>query len=674
MDWLDEFDIAYAKNNPQLDDYAPVLQGEVTKTSAKLQEDKAAFGAPKSNTVDWLAEFDSTYTPSSKNIKPKTTAEKIQAIKEEKIPSIGRTPLDIAEGAASVLTGMVGSSVGGLRGLYTGLSGGSLDEITKDIQETQQALTYQPSTEAGQKVVQFAGSPIEYASKGVGKVGGVIGKQFGNESAGEAIGEASVPIAATLMLGSSALQGAKTAQVPEVPNIPVLSSVIKGARDVLRTKSKLGKEQLAQEYLQKMTTPAEASKIVTALEQGKEIVPNSPVTSADAIAQANRATIISGNPDRFGAQYVAIQEGLSKVPETSADLVKIKLQQEYARNKILETEAGSDVVYSTAEAIRKQNANRNYSPLNGEKLVADSELANLLNRPSMEVATSIAQNLAKEKGETFQLAKSFPEQIVEKYNPLTMMKEKVVIPEQFAEFNTQSLQYMKLALDKMVAKPAEYGITSAQVSAIAKTRANLINWLEKKSPIYEQANKAYAIDSVPLQQMDLWRLLKEKYQAPTGKESPGVYLRMLRDETKAIKEATGWTKSSSFKDIFDTRQSALANRLATEMENNLVKDRMASEITTPNLGTPTKGIEPTLPNMLMREAMVANFILKTLAQKANVDVNIAAARILADPVLLTNTLKQVTAPHRPTMLKFFRDIAGNKNTVGLGMVTSQQQE
>ena len=671
MDWLDEFDINYAKSNPQLDDYAPTLGGELSKTTAKFKDNPEAMGAPKSaKGKDWLAEFDASYSPKQKQ--KQTDKDEILAMTR-----IGDTPKALLEGGASLLTGLVGSAAGGLRGLYTGATGGDLNQIVANIQETQNALTYQPTTEKGQKVVEFAAAPIEYGAKGAGYVGEKLGRVVGGEQgaiAGESIGQASVPIAATLLMGRSGLKAAENVQAPGAPNIPVVSSVVKGIKDVVKTKSAAGKYALAQEYLQKMTTPAEASKIITALEQGKEIVPNSPVTAADAIAQANRATLISGRPDRFGSQYVSLQEGLSKLPETSAELVKLKLQQEYARNKVLETEAGSDVVYSKAADIRKANANKNYSTLNGEKLVADSELSNLLNRPSMEVATSIAQSLAKEKGETFQLAKSIPEQVVEKYNPLTMTKDKVVIPEQFAEYNAQSLQYMKLALDKMIAKPAEYGITSAQKSAISKTRASLINWLENKSAVYENANKAYAIDSVPLQQMDLWRLLKDKYQAPTGKESPGVYLRLLRDETKAVKEATGWTKSSSFNDIFDTRQSVLANRLATEMENNVVKTRMAGEVTNPNVGSPTAGIEPTLPNMLMREAMVANFILKNLAQKANVDVNIAAARILADPQLLANTLKQVTAPHRPTLLKFFKEAAANKNTLTLSAVTANQQQ
>lgn len=577
---------------------------------------------------------------------------------------------DLLSAVGTVGSGLLGSIPAGYAGLYQLLTGKGSEEASNSVTSIQNSLTNVPRSQRAGEIVEVAAAPVELGAEAVGYVGEKIGGAINDEQgaiAGRAIGEAAVPMAAVAFGGLGGLKAVKGAEV----KIPLVSGIVDGIKNVARTKSPAGIKKLAEDYLKKQTTPKEAVVLVEALESGREIVPYSPVTSADAITQANQATIISGNPKRFGGQYVALQEGLSKLPETSAELVTIKLQQEFARNKILETEAGTTAQMNSAVNLRKVNADKNYSPLMAEKLVADSELSALLNKPSMEIAFDLARKLAKEKGTTFEIAKYIPETTKEVYNPLTQGKSKVTTPEQFAEFSGDGLQTVKLALDKMIAKPQEYAITTAEVAAIKVTRASLISWFEKNSATYARANKQYAIDSLPINQMNLWGVLRDKFQAPTGKESPGVYMRMLRDESKAIKEATGYKSQMSFEDIFDTRQSALANRLAVEMENTLLRDRMASEVSSGALGSPTLGIEPTLPNMLMRETMVANFFLRNLAAEANVPVNIVAAQILADKAVLANILKQVKPDKRAGLTKTFIKIAKSRNT--MAVVSGQEQ-
>ena len=114
----------------------------------------------------------------------------------------------IAEAGANLVTGMGSSAVGGINGLNTLLGGGSLDDATKRIQETQQKYTYQPRTAEGVTSAHIAAAPLELAGN-VGKyVGGNAGEALGNRDAGEAIGESTPAVLATLLGGRAALKAA----------------------------------------------------------------------------------------------------------------------------------------------------------------------------------------------------------------------------------------------------------------------------------------------------------------------------------------------------------------------------------------------------------------------------------------------------------------------------------
>jgi hypothetical protein len=613
----------------------------------------------------------------------------------EKIEKAVKTPflntVGIGEAALQMGTGMGASVVGGIRGLFNPATAKGIEQASEDVKSTQQALTYQPRTQQGRTISNILSAPTEYATKIAGvagkeiQKGGEFGRFFGNTSQGlegEAIGEAAVPIAGMLYGGRGAIKSVATTpfKKPVMPSmdVPIISDAVKGIRDVARSRTEIGRQKLATEYLQSLTTPDEAVKITKALEtRGNPIVPNSPVTSAEAIARANRQLELLGRPERFGGQYVTLQEGLSKVPETTATLNTIKLLQEKARSDVLNKGAGTELAYKAQEAIRKANANseKGYGAIKDFVVQSDKDINLLMTRPSMIKALEVAENLAKEKGDIFKFGKDIPEQTIASSMldangaPLS----KITIPAQLAKYPIESLQYTKMALDKMIKKPKDYGIEAMDRSAMLETRNQLLNWIESKSDLYKKANALYAIDTLPLNQMDLWRALQEKFVTPSGKEAPGSYLKALRDENKLISQNTG-SSATELKSIFNEKQSSLAARLASEFESELLKKRMAGEVSIPGIGRAAEGLEPKLPNMLMRETMVANFLIRQLAKNANVDVNIAAAKILKDPKMLASVLKQVKPEHRTQILKEIKNNAGSAAVVGISNMEQEQQQ
>lgn len=614
----------------------------ITAPDGQEYEIEAPEGATEAQA---LAYFQQNWKPETKKAK---SLSEMMPTPAETGAAMTRGARGLAEAGAQMLTGIPAAAIGGLRGLGGLATGESGEEATAAAQALQRGLTYEPRLEEGQIAAEIAAMPMELAGKAAGWAGSQseIARLLGPkaQAAAETIGEVTPAIAGTLYGGRAALRGAEVKPPTIVPQ---------AIKDVARTRTKAGQIKLAEEYLKKMTTPEEAAKVVSALERrGEPIVPGSPVTSADAIARANREMALKGQPERFGGQYVALQEGLSAVPETTAGLRTVQLQQEAARAGILQRGAGTEAQRLALEQTRRANAAANYQKLAESKAVVEvSKTANLIDR--------------------IKSAKPGNKALVSSMDDVksSLVEIDPVTGSHTLRTNPGQLQSSIENINNLLAQKENVPVRR-QLMVVKKSLENQINKVES---IQGQATKQYAIDSLPLNQMDLWSAMKDKFISPTGKEAPGSYLRALRDETKLIKEATGFKRGTGVDKIFNKEQSALAARLAAEMEMEIVKKRMASEVNLPGVGKAAQAIEPQLPNMLMRETMVANFILRTLAKNANVDVNIAAANILKDPKALAGVLKQVKVDNRPGVLKAIRKASTSKGAAITGTALMEEE-
>lgn len=116
--------------------------------------------------------------------------------------------LAIPEAIANIGTGLGASAVAGFRGAGSLLSGDSLDEAARKIEETQNKYTYQPRSSEGKTLAHIAALPVEYATKGaqyaLGGVGELVNGQEGR-NVGELIGGIGVPAIATILGGRAAI-------------------------------------------------------------------------------------------------------------------------------------------------------------------------------------------------------------------------------------------------------------------------------------------------------------------------------------------------------------------------------------------------------------------------------------------------------------------------------------
>lgn len=153
-----------------------------------------------------LAQLAATLSPSAPS--PLKQAAQAAFTKAQNAPVIG--PVGMLEAGANLVSGGAASALGGLAGLVGTMLPGPEGQGADIVRRVQEAGTYQPRTEAGKAAVEAVSAPMELGSQALGAAGGYVGKQLGNEAAGQAIGEATLPVAATLMGARAPLKSIAT--------------------------------------------------------------------------------------------------------------------------------------------------------------------------------------------------------------------------------------------------------------------------------------------------------------------------------------------------------------------------------------------------------------------------------------------------------------------------------
>jgi hypothetical protein len=168
----------------------------------------------------------------------------------------------------------------------------------------------------------------------------------------------------------------------------------------------------------------------------------------------------------------------------------------------------------------------------------------LLNRPSMRVAVREAKNIAAETGETA--------------TPMS------------------ALHNVKLALDKIVSKPEDYGLGGAQKAAIAKTRQQFIDELSMNLD-YARARADFAAQSVPINKMQVAQeILKSATEPLTeGATRAGVFARAVEEAPKTIKKATGQQFFTKLEDVLSPEEMEVVNSVRDEFRRTKLADEQA---------------------------------------------------------------------------------------------------
>lgn len=522
----------------------------------------------------------------------------------------------LAMGAASPLIGaaQLGAKAGDWINEQMGVQPMVSPLITKQLQE------YEAAKQRGMKAAGTEGydwmgllgnlapstAITSHVTKALPQATGALGKIGVGAAQGGAIG-ATTPTADPNFWPSKAIQtGGGAAVGGAVPLVgaagETVSNVTSPLLDLVR---KSGPANILNRYHRQIIGEQNLPPIKRALRGTTQLVRGSKPTAAEALAG-----LTEGSPLAAAQKVTASTAG-----GPSSEFGTRIAEQQAARQAALDKIAKGVTVAGALEK-RAAAAEKNYAKAFQGVIRPNQQLRRLMERPSMIKALRTAQDLAKEAG--------------------------VSLPWSRDHVKVQELHYVKLALDDMLKNPERFGLGKAEERAIMGTKDQLLRLIEQQSAAYAKARSVHQQLSEVLNRAQVRDMLKDKLTNPTGKETPGSYLKALDDSAQMLKKSMGYNRFETLEQVLPTKEARLARSVAEDLERSVSGANPLQRTMLPGGGTNISKEElPHLPAMLSRPVMAANWILSKLG-KESVEPRIDAlsTQLYLHPRLLGSALSQ----------------------------------
>lgn len=317
------------------------------------------------------------------------------------------------------------------------------------------------------------------------------------------------------------------------------------------------------------------------------------MTSAQALADINAPAI-----QAIGEKVI------QQVPQQAR---AVQQAQEAKRAAAIGQIAGTPEDLAAAQEARSAAAKINYTE--AFKQAAPEIPEDLLNRPSMRKAFQVADDLASERG-----------------GATTPM---------------QSLHDVKLALDKIISQPKDFGLEGAQKAALQDTRKKFISELEKNDA-YRKARTDFAAQSVPINKMQIAQELQKSLTAPLTGETTraGMFARAVEEAPKTIKRATGQEFYTKLEDVLSPDEMKVVEGVRDEFRRTqLAKDQAKlAKSSVEDLASTQLGPITHL-NLLNRVWTIANTIIKRSLGKIDQKLATQIGMEMLDPAEMQKALQ-----------------------------------
>lgn len=360
----------------------------------------------------------------------------------------------------------------------------------------------------------------------------------------------------------------------------------------------------------------------------KEISENRPAIEKavrDSIAKGENKTVAQimaettqGTGKNFGGMLVKLEKDLSK--ESDA-LKSIYALQSKKQTIILDKIAGTSDDLANAQNIRSANSGRLYTESFNVPVKANPELAQISKNKFFRKAMSDANNLAEAEGITAK-------------NNLT-----------------QYLHYVKEGLDKQLNVTDAVGKTALgrnETRVIGKVKRDLVDWLTKKNPKYNQARIQFEKDSIPINKMEVGNELKQAFTTSLEKKSPAKFATAVRDINKTVKRATGFGKNKGLDGILTAKEIKDIARITKELQSESTMKVMAGE-SKAILPTLSGEISISLPHILSRPVVITNHLLGMLGRDRTPAYRKLLVNLVKDPQEFIRAYKLPSGDKRSTM-------------------------
>lgn len=305
---------------------------------------------------------------------------------------------------------------------------------------------------------------------------------------------------------------------------------------------------------------------------------------------------------------MATERALGKTHEGAASGLKMKPNmQEIERQQTVDAIARTGWEKKLAEAIRSKAGAADYKKATEQVIKADPQLARIASNPY------------------------FKDQI---NSVMKLMKAEGVDPENL----TQMLHYFKLGIDKSIRahNKGETSLSSAELKSLQNLKTDLVNWIGKKNPAYDQARTNYAANSVPINRMAVGQELQNALRNPAGQEAATTFQGAMRNAPRTIKRATGESIYDDLGQVLTPEQKAGVDLVSESLKNQKMFNQMATSSTNmlPRLTTEAR---PQLIHILSRPVVVANAVLNMVGKELGPEYR----KLLADKMSNPDALRKI---------------------------------
>jgi len=296
--------------------------------------------------------------------------------------------------------------------------------------------------------------------------------------------------------------------------------------------------------------------------------------NAPAVAQALRKRGNAATPNvQLSAGTVSENEALAALEDAIKSQSPNSLlgKQAQANRSALAgalRDIGQDeAAVGAAKQARDLAAEGFYNQAKSNIITPTKQLDELLKAPAMKEAWKRAERIAENEGNKISFGKTTPDQVVEKYNPLTMAPEKVVIPGTQQKLSVEGLHYLKMGIDDMLGDVSS-GIGKTEKRAITGLKDKLLDELDILSPEYAAGRQAFAKMSQPINQMQIGQNLYNKLVPATAGENPAALnysqlAKALRNPDIVAQQATGF-KGAQMGKIMSPNQLAAIQGVSSD--------------------------------------------------------------------------------------------------------------
>lgn len=409
--------------------------------------------------------------------------------------------------------------------------------------------------------------------------------------------------------------------------IPAVVAGAKGIGGLIHTAveplTERGRANILQRFQEKLIgeTPNAKQKVVQALLQAREIVPGSQPTVAEAVAVLPEGTGLAAH-----------QKLISRLEGISPTFLQRGAEQESARAGAVRAIGKTAADLEAAVKLREATAGQKYQ--NAFNVILNRKVPkSIMGNPYVKEAVPDAMKLAQ----------------ANQIDPKTNL--------------TQFLHYVKIGLDKQLGRTGDTALHETEKKAAQDVKKQLLGWLKKQNPLYDEARETFKVLSDPINRMQVGQQMEEALISPLGTaERSATFAQAMRNTPATIKKATGQRVYDDLADVLTAQEMQSVRNVLSDLTRKDAAARLARgtglsghEAIPGNVGLP-------IPNLLSRPAMLTNFLMRHAGQSAEGKIAQRAALQYLNPARLAQELQPVPPRYAALLDAMTRQAVGAAGT------------